>query len=62
MRVDVVDELGKGIGLSSGIDGIVVDVWLLEGIFFLIKRWNLSRIEIGELFVPELLKIIIFYY
>lgn len=61
MRVDVVDELGKGIGLSSGIDGIVVDVWLLEGIFFLIKRWNLSRIEIGE-FVPELLKIIIFYY
>lgn len=61
MRVDVVDELGKGIGLSSGIDGIVVDVWLLEGIFFLIKRWNLSRIEIGE-FVPELLKILIFYY
>lgn len=61
MRVDVVDELGKGIGFSSGIDGIVVDVWLLEGIFFLIKRWNLSRIEIGE-FVPELLKILIFYY
>lgn len=57
MRVDVVDELGKGIGLSSGIDGIVVDVWLLEGIFFLIKRWNLSKIEIDEL-----LKIIIFYY
>lgn len=57
MRVDVVDELGKGIGLSSRIDGIVVDVWLLEGIFFLIKRWNLSRIEIDEL-----LKIIIFYY
>lgn len=36
--MDVVDELGKGIGLSSGIDGIVVDVWLLEGIFFLIKK------------------------
>lgn len=36
--MDVVDELGKGIGLSSRIDGIVVDVWLLEGIFFLIKR------------------------
>lgn len=36
--MDVVDELGKGIGFSSGIDGIVVDVWLLEGIFFLIKR------------------------
>lgn len=36
--MDVVDELGKGIGLSSGIDRIVVDVWLLEGIFFLIKR------------------------